>query len=214
MGVAEAKRSKHGANITATEGQTARYANSKFKWVKGSHAVRFAYEVTDELTRFTDYRDIKYCSRSVFTFHRPETLQALINAHDTIRNHMKRFPAFDTTGFRDCQIRAINKLDQSFADNKPRALVQMATGAGKTFTAITAVYRLLKFGEMNRILFLVDTKSLGGTGGTGISSLYPERRSPAIFRYLRRIPLEILPNACKYADLHQYDPADVLHLKR
>ena len=161
VGVAEAKRSEHGENITATEDQTARYANSKFKWVKGSHAVRFAYEATAELTRFTDYRDIKYCSRPVFTFHRPETLQALINAPDTIRNHMKRFPAFDTTGFRDCQIRAINKLDQSFADNKPRALVQMATGAGKTFTAITAVYRLLKFGKMNRILFLVDTKSLG-----------------------------------------------------
>jgi hypothetical protein len=37
----------------------------------------------------------------------------------------------------------------------------MATGAGKTFTAITAAYRLLKYGRMNRILFLVDTRSLG-----------------------------------------------------
>lgn len=51
--------------------------------------------------------------------------------------------------------------DGSFADNRPKALVQMATGAGKTFTAITAAYRLLKYGKMNRILFLVDTKSLG-----------------------------------------------------
>ena len=38
----------------------------------------------------------------------------------------------------------LNNLDQSFADNRPKALVQMATGAGKTFTAITAAYRLLK----------------------------------------------------------------------
>ena len=52
-------------------------------------------------------------------------------------------------------------MDISFADNRPKALVQMATGAGKTFTAITAAYRLLKYGKMNRILFLVDTKSLG-----------------------------------------------------
>ena len=52
-------------------------------------------------------------------------------------------------------------MDVSFADNRPRALVQMATGAGKTFTAITEAYRLLKYGKMNRILFLVDTKSLG-----------------------------------------------------
>lgn len=53
------------------------------------------------------------------------------------------------------------KLEESFADNRPKALVQMATGAGKTFTAITASYRLLKYGKINRILFLVDTKGLG-----------------------------------------------------
>lgn len=153
VGVVEAKRSEYGECITTVEGQSARYANSRFKWLKEEPAVRFAYEATDELTRFTDYQDIKCCSRTVFSFHRPETLQALLNAPNTVRNNMKSFPAFDTTGFRDCQIRAINKLDQSFADNKPRALVQMATGAGKTVTAITAVYRLLKFGKMNRILF-------------------------------------------------------------
>lgn len=113
------------------------------------------------MTRFTDYQDEKFCSRTVFSFHRPETLQTLLNAPDTIRNNMKHLPPFDTTGFRDCQIRAISRLDRSFAENRPRALVQMATGAGKTFTAITAAYRLLKFGKMNRILFLVDTRSLG-----------------------------------------------------
>lgn len=74
---------------------------------------------------------------------------------------MKHFPSLDETGFRRCQINAIRNLDNSFANNRPKALVQMATGAGKTFTAITAAYRLLKYGKMNRILFLVDTKSLG-----------------------------------------------------
>ena len=47
-----------------------------------------------------------------------------------------------------------------FLENKPKALVQMATGADKVFTAITAAFRLLKFGKMNRILFLVDTRCL------------------------------------------------------
>jgi type I restriction enzyme R subunit len=60
-----------------------------------------------------------------------------------------------------CQIRAIENLEKSFQANKPRALIQMATGAGKTFTAITSVYRLLKFAEAKRILLLVDTKNLG-----------------------------------------------------
>jgi len=161
VGVAEAKRSESGENITTAENQSARYANSTFKWITREYTIRFAYEATDKLTRFTDYQDIKFRSRTVFSFHRPETLQALLNESDTVRNNLKRLPPFDTAGFRDCQIRAIRNLDQSFSENRPKALVQMATGAGKTFTAITAAYRLLKFGKMNRILFLVDTKSLG-----------------------------------------------------
>ncbi len=161
VGVVEAKKSEAGENITVVEGQSARYANSTFKWVQQEYKIRFAYEATDKLVRFTDYDDIKYRSRSVFSFHRPETLKELEALPDTVRNNMKHFPALDETGFRKCQIKAINNLDQSFADNRPKALVQMATGAGKTFTAITAAYRLLKYGKMNRILFLVDTKSLG-----------------------------------------------------
>ncbi len=161
VGVVEAKKTDVGENITTVESQSARYANSTFKWIKSEYRIRFAYEATDKLTRFTDYNDIKYRSRTVFSFHRPETLQALIKHPDTIRNNMKHFPEFDPTGFRKCQIAAIENLDASFADNRPKALVQMATGAGKTFTAITAAYRLLKYGKMNRILFLVDTKGLG-----------------------------------------------------
>lgn len=161
VGVVEAKKTDAGENITTVESQSARYANSTFKWIKSEYRIRFAYEATDKLTRFTDYNDIKYRSRTVFSFHRPETLQALIRQPDTIRNNMKHFPEFDPTGFRKCQIAAIENLDASFADNRPKALVQMATGAGKTFTAITAAYRLLKYGKMNRILFLVDTKGLG-----------------------------------------------------
>ena len=161
VGVVEAKKSEAGENITAVETQSARYANSSFKWVKCEYSIRFAYEATDKLTRFTDYADIKYRSRKVFSFHRPETLAALLKQPDTLRNNMKHFPPLDTTGFRQCQITAIQNLDASFAHNKPRALVQMATGAGKTFTAITSVYRLLKYGKMNRVLFLVDTRSLG-----------------------------------------------------
>ena len=161
VGVIEAKRDDSGESITSVEEQSERYATSKLKYKTGEFRIRFVYEATSKLTRFTDYNDIKYRSRTVFSFHRPETLQYLLQQPDTIRNNMKRFPAPNTTGFRDCQIKAINNLDKSFAQSRPKALVQMATGAGKTFTAITEVYRLLKFGKMNRILFLVDTKSLG-----------------------------------------------------
>ena len=161
VGVIEAKREEAGQNITDVEVQSGRYANSTFKWIKKDYCIRFSYEATDKLVRFTDYKDIKYRSRRVFSFHRPETLLNLLRQPDTIRNNMKHFPPLDETGFRKCQITAIKNLDASFAENRPKALVQMATGAGKTFTAITAAYRLLKYGKMNRILFLVDTKGLG-----------------------------------------------------
>lgn len=161
VGVVEAKKTEAGEKLTSVEGQSNRYANSRFTWVKGEQRIRFAYEATDKLTRFTDYADAKCRSREVFSFHRPETLAALLRQPDTVRNNLKHFPGFDPAGFRKCQITAIENLEKSFAANRPKALVQMATGAGKTFTAITAAYRLLKHGKMNRILFLVDTKGLG-----------------------------------------------------
>ena len=196
VGVVEAKKTTAGENITVVEGQSARYANSTFKWVQQEYRIRFAYEATDKLVRFTDYDDLKFRSRSVFSFHRPETLKALIAAPDTVRNNMKHFPELDETGFRRCQITAINNLDQSFANNRPKALVQMATGAGKTFTAITAAYRLLKYGKMNRILFLVDTKSLGEQAEREFLS-YTPNDDPRNFSQLygvRRLKSSYIPN--------------------
>lgn len=196
VGVVEAKKSAAGENITVVEGQSARYAHSTFKWVQQDYRIRFAYEATDKLVRFTDYDDIKYRSRSVFSFHRPETLKSLLAAPDTIRNNMKHFPSLDETGFRKCQIKAINNLDISFADNRPKALVQMATGAGKTFTAITAAYRLLKYGRMNRILFLVDTKSLGEQAEREFLA-YTPNDDPRNFSQLygvRRLKNSYIPN--------------------
>lgn len=161
IGIVEAKKSTSAQNITTVEEQSARYAHSTLKYIHTDYEIRFAYEATDKLIRFTDYKDINYRSRKVFSFHQPKTLQLLKTETDTIRNNMKHFPELDETGFRKCQVTAIKNLDKSFSENRPKALVQMATGAGKTFTAITAAYRLLKYGRMKRILFLVDTKSLG-----------------------------------------------------
>lgn len=196
IGVVEAKKSEEGENITTVEGQSSRYANSTFKWIKCEYKIRFAYEASDKLTRFTDYNDVKYRSRTVFSFHKPETLAALIRQKDTIRNNMKHFPEFDGTGFRDCQITAINNLDKSLSENKPRALVQMATGAGKTFTAITAAYRMLKFGKMNRILFLVDTKSLGEQAEREFLAYRPndDNRSFSEIYGVRRLKSSYIPS--------------------
>ncbi len=162
VGIIEAKEIKKGEKLVIeVEDQTRRYVNSKFLYFNKTVDIRFVYESTGEITRFTDYNDIKFRSREIFTFHRPEELERLLKEQDTLRNRLKCFPKLNEYGFRVCQINAINNLEMSFSQGKPRALIQMATGAGKTFTAITTIYRLLKYCGAKRVLFLVDTKNLG-----------------------------------------------------
>jgi type I restriction enzyme, R subunit len=122
----------------------------------------FLFESTGQIIRFTDGRDPAPRSREIFHFFKPETLAAWLDQSKTLRRRMaEQMPSLPERNLRDCQISAVSGLEKSLKQNKPRALVHMATGAGKTFTAITSVYRLLRYGEAKRILFLVDTRNLG-----------------------------------------------------
>ena len=161
VGVVEAKPEHWGHKITTVEEQSGRYASAKLKWVSKSTPLPFVYESTGVLTRFTDGRDPRPRSREVFNFPRPETMQGWYTRSATLRARLRALPSLDPTGLRACQINAIEKLEASFKDDRPRALIQMATGSGKTYTAITSIYRLLKHADAKRILFLVDTKNLG-----------------------------------------------------
>jgi type I restriction enzyme, R subunit len=160
VGIVEAKKEEEGYRLTVVEEQSTEYADSKLKYIN-SDPLPFVYESTGVLTRFTDRRDPRHRSRPVFSFHRPETFQAWLRQDQSLRARFSNIPVLDTGGLRDCQVIAINNLERSFQENRPRALVQMATGSGKTFTAVTAIYRLLKFADAKRVLFLVDTKNLG-----------------------------------------------------
>ncbi|MDD4887867.1 MAG: DEAD/DEAH box helicase family protein, partial [Thiomonas sp.] len=161
-GVIEAKKDAAGENLTVAEAQTARYATAALKWRKDNTPLRFLFEATGQIIRFTDNADPAPRSREIFHFFTPATLAAWAAQPDTLRRRLAgQMPALPERNLRDCQISAVTGLEQSLALNKPRALVHMATGAGKTFTAITAAYRLLKFGGARRILFLVDTRNLG-----------------------------------------------------
>ncbi len=161
VGIIEAKREEEGIKFSTHEGQVEEYAKAKLKLID-NQPLPFLYLSTGAITRFTDTRDPHSRYREVFTFHRPETLAKWIRKDSSLRKRMSEdFPALDSSGLRDCQVDAITNLETSFKKNKPKALVQMATGSGKTFTAITSVYRLLKHIKAERVLFLVDTKNLG-----------------------------------------------------
>lgn len=160
VGVIEAKKEEEGVHLTVHEDQSKDYADSKLKFLDND-PLPFVYESTGTLTRFTDYRDPKPRSRPLFTFHRPETFRVWLKRDKSLRKRLFDIPSLSTTGLRECQIKAINSLEKSFLANQPRALIQMATGSGKTFTAITAIYRVLTYAKAGRVLFLVDTKNLG-----------------------------------------------------
>jgi len=159
-GIIEAKRLEEGVHLSVHEDQSEGYAKAKLKYLS-NEPLPFVYESTGEVTKFTDYRDPKPRSRPVFTFFKPETLLEWIKQGKSLRARLHDIPGLPEDGLRDCQVVAINNLEKSFKDYRPRALIQMATGSGKTYTAITFIYRLLKYAKAKRILFLVDTKNLG-----------------------------------------------------
>lgn len=121
----------------------------------------FDYESTGTETLFRDLRDPEPRSRHVFSFHRPESLHESLKQGTTLRRRLLSLPPLADAGLRGCQVEAIQGLESSLKQAQPRALVQMATGAGKTFTACNLVHRLLAYGEAKRVLFLVDRKNLG-----------------------------------------------------
>jgi len=164
VGVVEAK--KEGTTLSTIADQSTSYADNLPDYLAAELQAPppFRYESTGLETLFRDGRDPFPRSRRVFTFHRPETLGEWASEFDTLRARLARMPEVNpliTSGMRDCQIEAIEGLERSFALAAPRALIHMATGAGKTFTACAFTYRLIKHAGAKRVLFLVDRSNLG-----------------------------------------------------
>jgi len=160
IGVVEAKPRGH--PLIGVEGQSAKYANALPPGVPAHGSpLPFSYESTGAATQFTNLLETDARSRAVFTFHRPEELLRLVHLDAQVRAKLKALPGLAVSQLWPVQVRAIENLEQSLAKNNPRSLIQMATGSGKTFTAVNACYRLIKFGGAKRVLFLVDRSNLG-----------------------------------------------------
>ena len=174
VGVVEAK--PEGTTLRGVFEQSAKYMTSFPADIPHVELpLPFSYESTGLETLFVDLRDPDYRSRRVFHFHQPETLQEWLTppqpspppgggSAPTLRGRLREMPEaypLITDGLWDAQIEAITSLEGSFAANKPRALIQMATGSGKTFTAVSFIYRLIRHAGAKRVLFLVDRNNLG-----------------------------------------------------
>ena len=160
VGVVEAKPEGH--TLKGVETQSGKYLEGLPKTLPHYRLpLPFAYESTGVETRFTNVLEPDARSRSVFSFHRPEELIRLACKEQQVRALLKRMPPLEPKGLWRVQQESIVKLEDSLANNRPRALIQMATGSGKTFTAVNFCYRLIKHADAKRILFLVDRNNLG-----------------------------------------------------
>jgi type I restriction enzyme, R subunit len=173
VGVVEAK--KAGVTLSSVEAQTRAYATKAPKPLQVPvRPLPFLYESTGIETWFTNGLDPEPRARRVFSFHQPEALRTWLKAEldrrdgkpgapaaPTLQGRMRLAPAVNTAGMWPAQIRAVENLEASFRDGRPRALIQMATGSGKTFSAISSIYRLVKEGGAKRVLLLVDRGNLG-----------------------------------------------------
>lgn len=160
-GVIEAKR--QGIALSGTHAQSRHYATHLPPHLKAwANPLPFIYNSNGTEIDFTDLREPHPRARRVFAFHTPQAL--FDKLHSTpLRQRLTTLPAthLDTAPLRPCQVEAITALESSLAKGNPRALIQMATGAGKTFTACNFIYRLLAHANAKRILFLVDRNNLG-----------------------------------------------------
>lgn len=160
IGVIEAK--KAGIALSGAENQSNGYACTLPPYVKHYQMpLPFVYESNGEEIYFSDARDGQTPARKIFAFHSPKSLLEYIEQPSTLRQNLCTMPPLNKRDLRDCQIEAINGLEKSLAQGKPRSLIQMATGAGKTYTACNFSYRLIKYAKAKRILFLVDRNNLG-----------------------------------------------------
>jgi type I restriction enzyme R subunit len=165
LGVVEAK--KEGSTLTGFEGQTAKYSEGLPDSLPApKRPLPFGYQSTGVETRFTNLLEPDAASRNVFSFHRPEALaewlrDELAEPNSTVKGRVRQVPRLAEEGLRPAQIMAIKNLEVSLGQGKPRALIQMASGGGKTFTACNFIYRLIKYAGARRVLFLVDRSNLG-----------------------------------------------------
>jgi type I restriction enzyme R subunit len=186
VGAIEAKAE---GTLTGVEAQSAKYAAGLPDNLPAhKRPLPFLFESNGSVTYFTNGLDPIPRSRQIFNFQRPETLAEWVAQPAQLRAHLKQLPSLDESRLWKVQVRAICKLEESFGRADPRSLIQMATGSGKTFTAVNVAYRLLKFGGAKRILFLVDRGNLGKQAEDEFANFEPPddpRKFPKLYTVQR-----------------------------
>ena len=115
------------------------------------------YKSNGKIVLFKDYRDNDSDFEEINRIHTPWEIVKVLGIDDPFAG----LPTLRSKRLRDCQYEAVTELEKSFRIGQNRALMVLATGAGKTYTACLTAYRMLAYTPMRRVLFLVDRNNLG-----------------------------------------------------
>ena len=158
VGVLEAKREDIDALSDKVCAQAALYAKSvPHIYQTYQNPLPFIFTSNGKNLYFCDFRKQEQSFKQIMAIPTPYDLVKQLGISD----YFAGLPTLQKKGLRDCQYEAVTELEKSFRSGQNRALMVLATGAGKTYTACLAAYRLLSYTPMRRILFLVDRNNLG-----------------------------------------------------
>jgi hypothetical protein len=212
VGVIEAKRDSAGENLTATEAQTERYASARLKWRKDDTSLRFLFEATGQIIRFTDGADPAPRSREIFHFFKPETLAEWLAQPDTLRGRLAgQMPALPEENLRDCQIGRRHRAGT-------RAGTQQAPRPGAYgHRRGQDLYRhhlglspaQVRWGEAHPVSGGYPQSRQAGP--PGVHGLHATRRWPQVHRALQRPAARLTQHRPAFEGVHQHHPAHVRH---
>ena len=161
VGVLEAKREDLKEDLSCACEQAELYAKGvPLKYQAYQRPLPIIYLSNGKQVLFKDFRDPDSKLIELNRIHTPKEIVKLLGIKDEYAA-LPMLTEREKKALRACQYEAITKLEKSFKSGHKRALMVLATGAGKTYTACMAAYRMLSYTPMKRILFLVDRNNLG-----------------------------------------------------
>ena len=157
-GVLEAKREEVDVDSGRVSDQVSTYAKSVPNYYQAwQKPIPLLYKSNGKVVLFQDFRNTNTEWDEINRIHTPKEIVAMLGIQDFFAG----LPTLCKKGLRECQYEAITELEKTFRSGQKRALMVLATGAGKTYTACLAAYRMLSYTPMRRVLFLVDRNNLG-----------------------------------------------------
>ena len=158
----QAKEYARHVEISEGEEEIQRWGDYRVPFVFATNGRDYFQQVEEQSgIWYQDLRSRQNRGRALPAWFSPEDLQEKLSQDEEQALKRLEEEEFSYLGLRPYQEQGIQAVERGIREGKRELLVAMATGTGKTRTAIGLIYRLIKSKACRRILFLVDRTALG-----------------------------------------------------